>query len=317
MKITSILFILFTFVVIGCDDGTDEPVVLVGGTPAGMTTGGTEMTGPVSGMMTTVTDMAGMAGIMMTGGMEEGGIQTAGIDMGGTNAGVQMAGTMVGGMEMTAPDCSQATVDAPCVTSIYFARQPAIIADLISVQVEGVITAIRINDDGNASHIVLQDPAGGPNSGIWVYLNDNEVAALPIFTQGELVRLVGQVEDYFGQRQINTVTMITQLGTGPTIAPMVVNPTDVATNGVSAVTMEGVLVTVQGVSVESVNPPAGPGDMDPTNEFVVTGGLRVDDYLHMFTLPMIGDQFTAVTGVLRLGNGDYKLIPRSAGDLQR
>ena len=80
--------------------------------------------------------------------------------------------------------------------------------------------------------------------------------------------------------------------------------------------MEGVLVTINAASVTEVNPPAGPGDTDPTNEFVVTGGLRVDDYIYSFTLPSQGDQFSSITGVMRLGNADYKIIPRAADDLQ-
>jgi len=77
---------------------------------------------------------------------------------------------------------------------------------------------------------------------------------------------------------------------------------------------------VEGVSVTSLSPPAGPGDMAPTNEFVVTGDLRVDDYLtftNPLPLPAVGDSYRRVVGVLRLANGDYKLEPRYAADLSR
>jgi hypothetical protein len=284
-----------------CDDTEDSDPIIVGV----VMVGGSAMAGaPMAG-----TPMAGtpMAGTPM-----------AGTPMAGTPmAGTPMAGTPMAGTDIMPTDCSSASVEAPCVTSIYNARQINIVPNLVSVEIQGVVTAIRINDEGNASHIVIQDPNGGPYSGIWIYLNDHNTEALPIFSLGESLILSGQTADHYGQRQIKSVTSIIQQGSGAGVSPMIVNPTDVATNGINAESMEAVLVTVQQVSVENVNPQVGPGDRDPINEFVVTGGLRVDDYLLNYTLPMIGDQFSAITGVLRLGNGDYKLIPRSIEDMQR
>ena len=304
--------ILLCSLTLACDD-TDE------GDNTTFMVSGTEMAGtmmvepPLAGTTMGGTQIAGtmMAGTQVAGTMVAG-TQVAGTMMAGT----EMSGAIMAGTEMIPPDCSASTVESPCMVSIYSARQPSLVPDLVSVQVEGVITGVRINDDGNASHIVIQDPAGGPYSGIWVYLNDNELEALPILNVGETISISGQVEDYFGQRQINTVTAISQLGVGANVSPMVVNPADVSTNGLNAVSMEGVLVTVQQLSVEAVNPPAGPGDADPTNEFVVTGNLRVDDFFFTFVLPMVGQQYSSITGVLRLGNGDYKLIPRSVSDIQ-
>ncbi len=317
---------------IACDDtgeeggdpivigGTESGTELTGGTTAGMTAAGTNTAGTnTAGTNTAGTNTAGTntAGTN-TAGTNTAGTNTAGTNTAGTMTGGSMTGgAMTGGVDMTPPDCSTATVEAPCQVSIYSARQVNLVPDLMPVEVEGVVTALRINDDGEASHVVLQDPAGGPWSGVWVYLNDADVDALPIFTRGETVRLSGQVADYFGQRQINTVTSISQLGVGAVVNPQPVDPMSVATNGIDSVAMEGVLVTLSQVAVEEVDPVAGPGDMNPNNEFVVSGGLRVDDYLYPFTLPIVGDQFTSITGVLRLGNGDFKLIPRSAEDLLR
>ena len=297
---------------IACDDTDDTSNIAL--MFSGMEMAGTMMTDTMpSGTQMAGTAVAGsqVAGMMMAG------TPVAGTMMAGTDtAGTVMAGTEMAGTEMLPPDCSAATVETPCVVSIYSARQASQIPDLVSVQIEGVITGVRINDDGNASHIVIQDPTGGVFSGIWVYLNDNVMEALPILNVGDNIALSGQIENFFGQRQINTVNAITQLGAGVSVTPMIVNPADISTNGLNAESMEGVLVTVQQVSVEAIQPPAGPGDMDPTNEFVVTGNLRVDDFFFSYVLPMVGQQYTSITGVLRLGNGDYKLIPRSIGDIQ-
>ena len=307
IKSVYLLCMVISLMTIACDD-TDE----VGNTSlmvSGMEMAGTMMADTMpAGTQIAGTTMAGtqVAGMMMAG------TPVAGTMMAGTDT----AGTVMAGAELMPPDCSAATVENPCIVSIYSARQASQVPDLVSIQIEGVITGVRINDDGNASHIVIQDPAGGVYSGIWVYLNDNVMEALPILNIGENIALAGQVEDFFGQRQINTVNAITQLGSGVSVTPMIVNPADISTNGLNAESMEGVLVTVQQVSVEAIQPPAGPGDMDPTNEFVVTGNLRVDDFFFSYVLPMIGQQYTSITGVLRLGNGDYKLIPRNVGDIQ-
>ena len=87
--------------------------------------------------------------------------------------------------------------------------------------------------------------------------------------------------------------------------------------GARAVALEGALVEVLSVTVQDVDPPVGPGDNAPINEFVVNGGLRVDDYLTPFDLPAVGDNFTSIIGVIRLGNGDYKIVPRDADDFTR
>ena len=67
-----------------------------------------------------------------------------------------------------------------------------------------------------------------------------------------------------------------------------------------------------------VEPEAGPGDGQDgalTNEFVVTGNLRVDDYFYLRSpAPQVGDRFGSITGVLRYGNGNSKIEPRSADD---
>lgn len=329
---------------IACDDGDDtspgtlagemvnggnEPagMDLAGMDLAGMDVAGTDLAGEMvnGGNEPAGTNVAGMnlAGMDLAGEMVNGGNELAGTDVAGTdlagemvNGGNELAGTEMGGS--TGPvDCSAATADQPCVVSIYDARRVDVTADLTPVQVEGVVTAVRINNDSAASHITLQDPAGGEYSGIWVYLNDSDLDALPIFNRGEIVRISGLVDNFFGQRQINSVTQVELLGAGPAIAPMMVSPVEISTDGASASALEGVLVQVTSVTVQEVNPMAGPGDSDPNSEFVVDGGLRVDDYIHQYELPMVGDSFTSITGVLRFGNDDSKVIPRDAADLAR
>jgi hypothetical protein len=340
MQSSKILYLLITlslFILGGCGDEETTEVMTFGGMTAqpsagsngmqngDMPTGGTVMNqgGTVMNQGGTMTPTGGMnvlpGGTMgMMGGVE--------VPSGGTQAPVGGVEMNMGGMEMGGGvepqpilpvDCSAATVEVPCDVSVYQARSVNIVADEVSVRVRGVITAIRINDDGAASHLVIQDPIGGDFSGIWVYVNDAEVDPLPVFAEGAEVEMTASTADYFGQRQLQQITAVTQLGGNSSVQPITVTPTDIKTGGGRAMALEGVLVRVQNVSVESLNPPAGPGDEDPTQEIVISGGLRINDFFTPLPMVNIGDTFTEIIGVLRFGNGDYKIEPRRGADIER
>lgn len=100
-------------------------------------------------------------------------------------------------------------------------------------------------------------------------------------------------------------------------APVLATALDLGTNdGGLAQRLEGVLVRVDNVTVTEVNPPPGPGDSAPTNEFVLDGVLKVNDYLHLTSpLPTVGQPYAAVIGVLEYRNNQYKLNIRSDADL--
>jgi hypothetical protein len=80
---------------------------------------------------------------------------------------------------------------------------------------------------------------------------------------------------------------------------------------------EAVFVRIDGVNVVEVNPEAGAGDLNPNREFILDGGLRVNDFIFRYTLPMVGDQWDSIQGIMRLGNTFYKLEPRSIEDYGR
>lgn len=212
-------------------------------------------------------------------------------------------------------DCSNSNAEMPCEVSIQAVRQVALVPNLTVVRVSGIITAIRINDDGNASHLVIQDPAGGDYAGLWVYLNDTEVENLPGFIEGYQVSITATIDDFFGQRQLNTIIDVTMSADNIVINPIIVDADQIATDGPLAPFYEGMLVTVENVDVTDANPVKGPGDTDPINEFVVDNTLRIDDFLTDLPEVSVGDSFTSITGVLRLGNGNYKIIPRRENEL--
>ena len=309
------LFSLCLILSLGCDDSDDQMLIYPPAQPGPGVNNGvnnqptTGNTTPTGGTSTNPSMPNG--GSMSTGNMMMGG---------GTDTNNPMTGAMMnmGGNtpEPLTAECEGIPADQVCETQLGVARNPNLSAVEILVSIEGVVTAVRYNDEGNLSHVVLQDPSRTDGyHGLWVYMNDTEVDldTAPTLVEGRRVRMVGETEDYFGQRQLRKVSAITDLGVSA-IQPQVVQAVDVKTQGTLAEQYEGVLVQINDAVVESLNPAAGPGDDDPTQEFVIQGGLRVNDFLHSFELPAQGQQYRQLIGILRLGNGDYKLEPRNAND---
>lgn len=177
-----------------------------------------------------------------------------------------------------------------------------------AVSSQGFFIQVKETDNGYT---------GPDNSGAFVF------GAATGVTPGMRVNLPKvNVADYFGQIQLSGFAadggvVVVAAGPEPLPTPVTVPPADVATGGTRARALESVLVRVANVEVLSVTPDAGAGDRAPTNEFVVTGDLRVNDYLYLTSpFPTVGQQFAAITGVLEFRNGNSKLEPRADTDLQ-
>jgi len=153
---------------------------------------------------------------------------------------------------------------------------------------------------------------GADDSGVFVYTGGR-----PMVARGDLVNLTSAtVSSFFGQIQLTrtTVTVVSSGNAAP--PPVMVMPAEVATGGARAGALEAVLVQVGPVDVTSITPPLGMADTAPSNEFVVGGALRVDDFLHLASpFPVLGETYATATGVLAFRNGDSKLLPRDADDL--
>jgi cysteine-rich repeat protein len=162
--------------------------------------------------------------------------------------------------------------------------------------------------------------AGPANSGLFAYLPGHTLRA------GDRVDLPEVTPQRFnGQLQLSGLVVpgdggLTVLSSGNAApSPLVVDEPGelVANDGGVADALEGVLVRVNRVTVLDVAPDAGPGDRSPTNEFVISGGLRVNDLVYLVTpFPKVGQQFESITGVLEFRNGASKLEPRGPNDFQ-
>lgn len=206
----------------------------------------------------------------------------------------------------------------PCVGTIQDIKRNV---DLFGsqVQVEGVVTAVLADASGFFVQMPSEAVVDGPAfSGIFVFAGNASIDPVPELSRGQAVRVTGELGDFFGQRQLSRVAGLEVLGDGDLPDPVMVETAAIGTGGDLADAHEATLVTVAGAVVTAQNPPAGPGDRDPTNSVVVDEVLRINDLFYAFEpLPAVGVQLPRVTGVLRFANGDSKLEPRDALDVDQ
>ncbi len=201
---------------------------------------------------------------------------------------------------------------AACPVSIYDIKK-GVVASGSKVAVENKLVTGRASA-GYFLQVKAGDPdhAGSEFSGVYVYDPANTVKV------GDRVTISSAtVQEFNGQIQLTgpTTTVVSSLGeAGPD--PAIVAPADVATGGAKASAYEAVVVRVENVEVVDVAPPPGTADSTPTNEFAVTGSLRVNDFLHLTTpFPVLGQKFASITGVLEWRNANSKIEPRAETDL--
>ncbi len=189
--------------------------------------------------------------------------------------------------------------------------QMGMLSEGAPLKVEGAIASSGLTwSDDTTAAFFIQEPAGGAYSGIQVYVQDT--TGLEI-APGDEVTVVGSYAEYFEMSQVVVAdaSKVTVTGSGPAPAPeLIADPASVATGGDMAEQWEGVLISVEDVSVS--NPDLGFG------EFEVDGGLRIDDIFFAiadWTLPAMGASYASITGLLTYSFDNFKLSPRDNGDL--
>ncbi|MBK8011155.1 MAG: amidohydrolase family protein [Deltaproteobacteria bacterium] len=208
--------------------------------------------------------------------------------------------------------CAQAANpgDAACPATTYVIKRGEVSGNVALPSV--VVTAVA--PTGYFVQTLPTDAGyeGADWSGLFVYTGGSETKP----NRGDQIHVEGEVSNFYGQQQL-TRSAFELIREGVELpAPVPVKPDEIATNGPRAAALEGTLVEVSGVTVTSLAPPTGPGDQDPNNEFVVDGGLRVDDFMFLIDpLPAEGTTIPQLRGVLRYANNDMKLEPRDAHDI--
>ncbi|MBA2662971.1 MAG: thrombospondin type 3 repeat-containing protein [Bradymonadaceae bacterium] len=170
---------------------------------------------------------------------------------------------------------------------------------------EGIFLQVHPDDEG----YVAVD-----NSALYVFMRG--AAVMP--ARGDRISITGTTSVFFDQIQLATVTGFDVLSSGNALPPaLAVDPAVISTTGARRQALEGALVTVSNVTVTNATPAPGAADTStPLNEFVVTGNLRVNDFIYAISpQPALGASFVRLTGVLRWANGLSKLEPRGPNDV--
>ncbi len=181
------------------------------------------------------------------------------------------------------------------------------------VWVEGVVIAASDVYPTANNRYFIEDPAGGPWSGLYIYNGGDK----PAVQEGDRVLLYGQVLEYNGVTQLSIrdsvggVQQVISNG-NPLPAPEVLTtgvfaPTAAAT----AEAYESVLIEFQGATVTNDNLGYGEWAFDDGS-----GEAHADDWSQYLTYtPTNGDLYGFIRGIGNYSYGNYKLVPRYDADI--
>ncbi|MBX3053898.1 MAG: endonuclease/exonuclease/phosphatase family protein [Caldilineaceae bacterium] len=161
-----------------------------------------------------------------------------------------------------------------------------------SVSVQGIVTGIY------GSLFFVEEPAGGPWSGIAVFQRGHGVA------EGDAVQVTGVVAEYYDLTQIEPTAVEILSSGNPLPAPAGLTAKEAAGEQ-----WEGVLVHLSGLTVT-----VGP---DSHGEWRVkdgSGGLLVDDKGVAFNAQP-GQEIASIVAIVDHAFGSYRLIPRNLADI--
>ena len=171
-----------------------------------------------------------------------------------------------------------------------------------AVTVTGVyVTGIRDSGSG----YVVQENSQEPWSGISVF---GSAGSLQV---GDRVTVSGVYEEYFDLSQISDAVFTLEESGSLPFDPIDFDPADLA-SGPDAEPYESMLVSIGAVTITEQNPD-GEDDYD---EIGITGGYRIDDFLFdaIDNMCAVDETFAGITGIHSYSFGNYKLLPRDAGD---
>lgn|GEM_PF-1457615 len=170
------------------------------------------------------------------------------------------------------------------------------------VALSGVIVTAVYGDT-----IFVQEPQGGPYSGLAVFMHGLFTGDL---NPGDVMNLDGGYSEFFGNTQVY-MENYTVTSSGPAPEPYLIDyPHWISTGGPLAEMFEGVLVKVENVETTNTIPDC-PQDY---GEFMVTGDLRVDDKGYAWDA-RLGDQFDAIVGPISYDFSNHKMLPRVEADV--
>ena len=182
----------------------------------------------------------------------------------------------------------------------------------LAVTVSGVVTA----DSADFSNEYFIQDGNAPWNGLWVRDSINKPK------RGDNITITGPVQENFSQTWINAPTAFRINSRNNALpAPVVVKVSAIRTGAATAESYESMLVQVRNAAV--VNPFAD--GASNFGEFTIsdgTGEVRVDDRSNLYrgnldTAYVRGDSIRSITGVLDYTFNNFKINPRTPGEVVR
>jgi hypothetical protein len=125
-----------------------------------------------------------------------------------------------------------------------------------------VVIAVNGGDPADTKEWYVQDPAGGPYSGISIYCNKTAKSnpcpsTVTAPALHDLVQITGKISPYKGKAEVQPTAQTTMMANATPPAPLMVSAADVAQGSTNA-GVRGAMVKVMGTSftVDSVTPQA-------------------------------------------------------------
>ena len=206
------------------------------------------------------------------------------------------------------PNPGEARCPAPVVTIQALQRGDVEEGSDVLIQ-EAVVTAL---EPGRGFWI---QQGTGPYSGVLVYSREPLPEGL---VRGQLVSVQGEVLEYHTLTELIAPMITIHPQTADLPAPEVLAAADLADGADAAEQWEGVLVTVEDVTIVNANPDGPDNDY---GQFAILEGLWVDDFIFpeledgdLFPRE-VGTRFESLTGVAHFSFGHRKILPRDANDV--
>lgn len=175
-----------------------------------------------------------------------------------------------------------------------------------TLEVTGIVTAVR--PDQTFPNFFFQDPSKDAWSGMFVYVNNNYKPP----NVGDMVKLNGDISEYFGMTEMKNISSTTILSNGNLIEPITVNAASIS--GVCRIWVEkyeGMLVRLINIDVtQSANQDGQWFVSDWTGTTMIDGYMYDGDWPN----PEYGTHYISITGVLHYTYGTFKLMPRGPND---
>ena len=183
-----------------------------------------------------------------------------------------------------------------------------------TVWTEGIVTAEPGEIDNPSRLMVIQDPAGGPWSGLVIFRNIGFGMDIPA---GSYIRVLGVVDEFFGLTELNldNVWVVDIMGTAPIPAPALLTTADFpADDGDISEAWESVYIQFENATVTD--------DDIGNDEWVFddgSGPTHADDLGErdgdLSYQPTNGDVYQFIRGIGWYSFSDYKLEPRDNRDI--